>query len=193
MRTASASRATGGTTSASRCAHSWMRPQLPPYCTTALLHRCLCARHAACRDTKIDSDRVLRVRIVQVLNVLFTYVRICALHLTLTLTLALTLGAQRTLHLRRARDDAWSKCSLASAPARLLRLPRGSRAAVGPTPTPTPTPTSAATAAALLHLNLTLAALGSSALPGRGRSTGRLATALGARSSRLQSRRFRRL
>ena len=51
-------------------------PQLPPYCTTALLHRCLCARHAACRDTKIDSDRVLRVRIVQVLNVL-----------TLTLTL----------------------------------------------------------------------------------------------------------
>ena len=51
---------------------------------------------------------------------------------------------------------AWSKCPLGSAPARLLCLPRAR-----------------------------LAALGSSALPERGRPTGRPATA----ASRLQSRR----
>ena len=42
-------------------------------------------------------------------------------------------------------------------------------------------------------LRARLAALGSSALPGRGRPTGRPATALRARASRLQSRRFPRL
>ena len=56
------------------------------------------------------------------------------------------------------------KCSLSSAPARLLRL-----------------------------LRARLAALGSSARPGRGRPTGRPATALGARASRLRSRPFHRL
>ena len=54
---------------------------------------------------------------------------------------------------------ARSKCSLASAPARLLRL-----------------------------LRARLEALGSSALPGRGRATGRPVSASGARASRLQSR-----
>ena len=42
-------------------------------------------------------------------------------------------------------------------------------------------------------LRARLAAPGSSALPGRGRPTGRPATASGARASRLQSRRFHRL
>ena len=60
---------------------------------------------------------------------------------------------------------AWSECPpLGSAPARLLRL-----------------------------LRTRLAALGSSALPGRGRPTGRPATASGARAGRLQSRRLHRL
>eukprot|EP00964_Phaeocystis_antarctica_P047550 scaffold27514_cov48-Phaeocystis_antarctica.AAC.1 len=59
---------------------------------------------------------------------------------------------------------AWPKCPLGSAAARLLRL-----------------------------LRAHLAALGSSALPGRGRATGRPATAAGARASRLQSRRSHRL
>eukprot|EP00964_Phaeocystis_antarctica_P012267 scaffold6783_cov61-Phaeocystis_antarctica.AAC.2 len=54
------------------------------------------------------------------------------------------------------RTSAWSKCSLGSAPARLVCL-----------------------------LGARLAALDSSALPGRGRSTGRPATASGARASRL--------
>ena len=65
---------------------------------------------------------------------------------------------------RTARGAAWSKCSLGSAPARLLRL-----------------------------LRARLAALGGSVLPGRGRPSGRLATALGVRASRLQSRPFPRL
>ena len=59
---------------------------------------------------------------------------------------------------------AGSKCPLGSAPARLLRL-----------------------------LRARLAAMGSSALPGRGRPTGHQATASGVRASRLQSCRFRRL
>ena len=58
-------------------------------------------------------------------------------------------------------NAAWSKCPLGSAPTRLLCL-----------------------------LRAHLAALASSALPGRGPATGRLATASGARASRLQSRRF---
>ena len=59
---------------------------------------------------------------------------------------------------------ACSKCSLGTTPARLLCL-----------------------------LRARLAALGSSALPGRGRPTGRPGTASAARASRLQSRRFHRL
>eukprot|EP00964_Phaeocystis_antarctica_P106111 scaffold71035_cov57-Phaeocystis_antarctica.AAC.4 len=58
----------------------------------------------------------------------------------------------------------WSKCPRGIAPARLLCL-----------------------------LRARLAILGSSALTGGGQSTGRPAAALGARASRLQSRRFRRL
>eukprot|EP00964_Phaeocystis_antarctica_P017412 scaffold9616_cov59-Phaeocystis_antarctica.AAC.1 len=54
-----------------------------------------------------------------------------------------------------SRTPAWSECVLGSAPARLLRL-----------------------------LRARLTALGSSALPGRGRPTGRLVTASGARASR---------
>ena len=56
---------------------------------------------------------------------------------------------------------AWSKCSLGTAPARLLRL-----------------------------LRARLTALDGSALPGRGRATGRSASASGARASRLRSRLF---
>eukprot|EP00964_Phaeocystis_antarctica_P010246 scaffold5628_cov53-Phaeocystis_antarctica.AAC.2 len=63
-----------------------------------------------------------------------------------------------------ARTEAWSDCTLGSAPARLLCL-----------------------------LRTRLAALGSSALPGRGRPTERVATASGARVSRLQSHRCHRL
>ena len=59
---------------------------------------------------------------------------------------------------------AWSKCPLGSAQARLLCL-----------------------------LRARLAALGSSALLGRGQPTGSPAAASGARASRLQSRRFHRL
>ena len=61
-------------------------------------------------------------------------------------------------------NAAWSKCSLGGAPARLLRL-----------------------------LRARLAALGSPVLPERGQTTGCPATALDARASRLQSRRFPRL
>eukprot|EP00964_Phaeocystis_antarctica_P111629 scaffold75964_cov55-Phaeocystis_antarctica.AAC.1 len=60
-------------------------------------------------------------------------------------------------------QHAQSKCRLGSAPARLLHL-----------------------------LRARLAALGSSALPGGGRPTGRPATGSGVRASRLQSRRFHR-
>ena len=68
-------------------------------------------------------------------------------------------------HYRREGGAAvWPKCTLGSAPARLLCL-----------------------------LRARLAALGSSALPGRGRPSGRPATASSARASRLQSCRFRRL
>ena len=71
--------------------------------------------------------------------------------------------------LKAASPPSWggsarSWCPLGSAPARPLRL-----------------------------LRARLAALGGSALPGRGRATGRPATASGARASRLQSRRFQRL
>ena len=61
-------------------------------------------------------------------------------------------------------NAAWSKCSLGSALARLLRL-----------------------------LRARLAASGVSALPGRGRLTERPATASGTRASRLQRRRINRL
>ena len=62
---------------------------------------------------------------------------------------------------RAVGTTAWSKCPLGSAPARLLRL-----------------------------LRVRLAAVGSSALPGRGSDTGRPATAFGARANHLQGHRF---
>ena len=65
---------------------------------------------------------------------------------------------------REGGSIAWSKCPLGSAPARLLCL-----------------------------LRARLAPLASSALPGRGPATGRLATASAARASRLRSRRCPRL
>ena len=68
------------------------------------------------------------------------------------------------LSLRALAPAACSTCTLGSAPARLLRL-----------------------------LRARLAALGGSVLPGRGQPFGRLATALGVRASRLQSRPFPRL
>ena len=135
-----------------------------------------------------------------------------ALALTLTLTLSLTLAltcaacnrappACNRIYLQARAECEELRRELGAAEARgaaaaeaARRVCREAEAMVGEREAATQHGQSATLGSALARrlclLRARRAPLGSSALPGRGSATGRPATALGARASRLQSRRF---